>query len=47
MSKILYGVAGEGRGHAMRARTIVEALRAEHEIVIYAPQCAYEMLSTV
>jgi len=47
MAKILYGVAGEGRGHAMRARAIVESLRAEHDIVIYAPEYAYELLAAV
>ncbi len=47
MARIFYGVSGEGRGHAMRARAIVESLRNDHEIVIYAPEYAYELLAPV
>ncbi len=45
MAKILYGVGGEGRGHATRTRAVVEALRTEHEFVIYAPAHAYDLLA--
>jgi uncharacterized protein (TIGR00661 family) len=45
MARIFYSLAGEGRGHAARARTLVEHLRHEHEIVLYAPGDAYEFLS--
>jgi uncharacterized protein (TIGR00661 family) len=47
MATIVYGLAGEGRGHATRVRTVVEALRAEHRFVIYAPGDAYAMLAPI
>ncbi len=45
MAKIYYGVAGEGRGHATRARTVIEALRSRAEIVVYSSGDAHELLS--
>lgn len=45
MATIFYSLAGEGRGHATRVRTIVEHLRAEHRFVIFAPGDAYDMLA--
>lgn len=45
MGKIFYSLAGEGRGHATRVRAMVEVLRAEHDIVIYAPAMAYDFLA--
>ena len=47
MSTIFYGVCGEGRGHAARVRTIVEELRSRHNIHIFAPAMAYEMLAPI
>ncbi len=47
MGTIFYGLAGEGRGHATRVRTIVEDLRKEHRIVIYAPSDAYDFLAPI
>jgi len=48
MSKVFYGLAGEGRGHATRARTVVEGLRAlGHRVCIFAPDCAYDLLAPV
>ncbi len=44
MAKIFYSVAGEGRGHAVRVRTLTEALRHRHQIVIYAGEDAYRFL---
>ncbi len=44
MAKIFYSMAGEGRGHAARVRTMVELLRQEHELVLFAPDQAYEFL---
>ena len=44
MAKIFYSMAGEGRGHAVRVRTLVELLRREHELVLFAPGDAYEFL---
>ena len=46
MAKIFYGLAGEGRGHATRATTITEHLRREHEVVLFAPDQAFAMLSS-
>jgi uncharacterized protein (TIGR00661 family) len=44
MGKIFYSCSGEGRGHASRARTIIEDLKHKHTITIYAPEHAYELL---
>lgn len=44
MARIHYGLAGEGRGHAARARTLIESLQREHEVVVHAPGDAYELL---
>lgn len=44
MGKIFYSVAGEGRGHATRVRTVVEDLRRTHDVVLFAPHVAYEFL---
>jgi uncharacterized protein (TIGR00661 family) len=45
MAKIFYSMAGEGRGHATRARALVEMLRHEHEFTLFAPEMAYALLS--
>ncbi len=44
MAKIFYSLAGEGRGHATRVMTMVELLRDEHEIVLFAPGDSYTFL---
>ena len=44
MGTIFYSVAGEGRGHATRVRTVVEELRHEHRIVLFAPHVAFDFL---
>lgn len=44
MARICYGVAGEGCGHATRARTMVEMLRREHAVTIFASHDAFDML---
>lgn len=44
MARIFYSMAGEGRGHAVRVRTLVEHLRHEHELTLFAPDEAYELL---
>lgn len=46
MASIFYSMAGEGRGHAVRARTLVERLRRDHEITLFASDEAYEFLKT-
>lgn len=45
MARIYYSMAGEGRGHAVRVRTLVEHLRYDHELVLFAPDEAYEFLA--
>jgi uncharacterized protein (TIGR00661 family) len=47
MAKIFYAVSGEGRGHATRARTLIESLKADHRIVLYAPHHAHDVLDPV
>lgn len=44
MSRIAYSMAGEGRGHATRARAAIEELRKKHEITVYAPGEAFHLL---
>ena len=44
VAKIFYSMAGEGRGHAVRVLTLVEQLRREHELVLFASDDAYEFL---
>lgn len=45
MATVFYGLAGEGRGHAMRARTVIEHLRKRgHRVVIYTFGQALEVL---
>jgi uncharacterized protein (TIGR00661 family) len=43
--KILYGVCGEGMGHAIRSRVIIEHLLKKHEVAIFASDRAYQYLS--
>jgi uncharacterized protein (TIGR00661 family) len=51
--KILYGVVGEGMGHAMRSRVVLDALTQKHEVQVvvsgrahaYLQERASEMLS--
>lgn len=45
MAKIFISMAGEGRGHAARVRTIVEHLRHDHELWLFAPNEAYDFLA--
>lgn len=44
MAKIVYSMAGEGRGHATRVRAMVEELRADHRLILYAPGDAHDLL---
>jgi len=43
--RILYGVCGEGLGHAIRTKILVDFLRKRHDIVIAAGGRAYNFLS--
>lgn len=42
--KILYGVVGEGMGHATRSRVILEALTKKHEVHVVGSGRAYDFL---
>ncbi len=42
--RILYGVVGEGMGHAIRSRVVLEHLLTEHEVHIIASQRAVDFL---
>jgi uncharacterized protein (TIGR00661 family) len=44
MARIFYSMAGEGRGHAVRVRTLVEHLKADHELHLFAPEEAFDFL---
>ena len=43
--KILYGVVGEGMGHATRSRVILDALTRKHEVHVVVSGRAYDFLS--
>lgn len=44
MATIFYAVMGEGRGHAARARSMVEQLRDRHRVILYTSFDALEFL---
>lgn len=43
--RILYGVCGEGMGHAIRSAVVIEHLMKENDVTIFASDRAYEYLS--
>lgn len=43
--RILYGVCGEGLGHAIRTKILIDHLKKRHDIVIAAGGKAYKFLS--
>lgn len=45
MAKILYGLCGEGLGHASRSRILIKYLKKNHNIKIVAGGKAYDYLS--
>ena len=47
MAKIFYSLAGEGHGHAVRARTVVDHLRRDHEVVLFTSAQACDLLMRV
>src|SRR5690242_19375924 len=40
-------MCGEGRGHATRARAVVEGLRARHRVTLFASGSAHAMLAPI
>src|SRR5450432_1260653 len=44
--RILYGVVGEGMGHAMRSRVVLDALCKHHEVQVVVSGRAYDYLKT-
>ena len=42
--RILYGVVGEGMGHAMRSRVILEELTKRHQVQVVVSGRAYDYL---
>lgn len=45
MVKILYGVCGEGMGHAIRSKILIDSLKNDHDIFIVAGNKSYSYLS--
>ena len=45
--RILYGVSGEGRGHAMRSSVIIGHLLKDHEVMIIGYDRSFEFLSSM
>ncbi len=43
--RVLYGVNGEGMGHATRSRVVIDDLLERHDVRVMASQAAYEYLS--
>ena len=43
--RILYGVNGEGMGHATRSEVVIEDLLADHEVKVMASGAAFRYLS--
>jgi uncharacterized protein (TIGR00661 family) len=44
MAKILYGIAGEGMGHATRSLPIIEELSKKHNVVVATSSRAFEYI---
>lgn len=44
MVRILYGIAGEGMGHAVRSRVVIEHLRKKNKIKVVASEKSYSYL---
>src|ERR1043165_3332556 len=42
--RILYGVVGEGMGHAMRSRVILDELTKQHQVQVVVSGRAYDYL---
>lgn len=44
--KVIFGVQGEGMGHAMRSRLLIERLSKKHEVMVFASDRAYKYLAS-
>ncbi len=44
MAKVCISLSGEGRGHATRVRAIIESIRHEHDVSVFASNDAFEFL---
>jgi uncharacterized protein (TIGR00661 family) len=44
MARILYGVAGEGMGHAIRSRVLIDHLSAKHDVQVVVSGRAHDYL---
>ena len=47
MASLIYALSGEGRGHATRARAVIDELRAEHRVVVYTYGQGAELLTPI
>jgi len=45
MTTILYGVCGEGLGHAVRSKAVIEHLLKKNKVIILASEKSYDFLS--
>lgn len=45
MAKILYGVAGEGMGHAVRSKVLIEHLQKKHKVKVVSAHRSFKYLS--
>jgi uncharacterized protein (TIGR00661 family) len=45
MARIFYSLSGEGRGHATRVRAVIEMLRQEHAVTVFASGDAHDLLA--
>ena len=41
---ILYGLNGEGMGHALRSKVVIEELQKEHKVKVITADRAYSFL---
>lgn len=47
MARLIYALSGEGRGHATRARAVIDELRSEHAITVYTYGQGTELLAPI
>ena len=45
MAKILYGVAGEGMGHAIRSKVVIEELSKKNNVKVVTSGRSYQYLN--